>query len=268
MCKKRRRLLMSSQVEVLRTDDPITVCPNCGDDGTDSAYSDMSTFIGYCSGCKAFTEHYHCNFYHDGEGTYCNTSWCSICGRIENCPNCGSTKLIWTHGKCAFGTCDMWFYKCEDCGHIIGDSGDDHVDCEPAETCPNCNAGDSFSNVYKTCSICGARYYERTCSSCGYVSYTSSHTCTGGGESGGGSGQATPIWTCTECGLNLYTAYPSTVDFGLYLPDGETTCPGCNATTTKAYVCPECGAFICIDDECGYVLRNCDGVWWYEQQIK
>lgn len=154
MNDKRRRSLLSSQVKVLKSDSPITTCPNCGDDGFD-VYSDMSTYTGYCEGCKSFTEHYHCDYYFDSEGEHCNTNWCSVCGRIPACPECGGS-LRWKTNKCAFGTCDMWFYECQNCGHTIGDTGEDHVDCneedepdtpdtpteqEPVWVCATCGIG-------------------------------------------------------------------------------------------------------------------------------
>lgn len=150
MGKKRRRLLMASQVDIKRTDDPITVCPNCGDDGSDETYSDMSTYVAYCSGCDAYTEHYHCDYYDDAEGTYCNTSWCSVCGNIPTCPNCGQDTLRWTHGTCDYG-CDLNYYVCQNCGHTVGDTGEGHIDCDIGE---EDDSGDTTPEVVWTCPTC------------------------------------------------------------------------------------------------------------------
>lgn len=254
MNEKRRRLLMSNQVQIKTSDNPVTACPNDGIEYGDDAsgYDSYDEQFRYCDKCGAITKHYNHNYTDDMDETQCDTTWCTVCG-TPLCSSCDSNRnvsQVWTECAAGVNHCHVWW--CSQHGYVAGDQGEDHVDCKEGETCPNCDAIDSFSNVYKTCSKCGKSYYETTCSSCGYVKYTSPHNCSGG----------TTTWSCPECGS---TETPTTVTLSTYHPDGQVTCPVCNTVATTALQCADCGALICPyleeGEPCTGILRSSSGEW-------
>ena len=181
MYEKRRRLLLTNQGVVKVTDHPLNICPHCGDDGTDDGgYSNMTTKLHYCDECDAFTTHYYCEFFHDDRQETCDTMWCSVCGHIHHCPECGGHMTKHTK-KCATDTCDMIYYRCDDCGYIIGETGEDHEECNADNdggnggevqewNCARGCGGTSFNGIFvnMTCPICGHVIWVK-CNNCGDI---------------------------------------------------------------------------------------------------
>lgn len=192
MNDKRRRLLLSSQVKVLRSDNPITTCPNCGDDGdygydeNGDMYSTRSSHIGYCPRCQKYTEYYHCHNFisEDDTGDECNTEWCSVCGYAPHAP----TICADCYGNDTFKQASAppdehnaadgdymegqaTLYRCSSCGNEVGwvecdcEGGGDGFDRQCQE-CGRINQFTSIGGHY--CDVCGGVFDFLKCE-CGTV---------------------------------------------------------------------------------------------------